>query len=71
MQKKIPDFGGMEGFREEAITTSIDPETQRIKIIVGTACIAFSLDRAKDFLCTFKKMVHLLESGEYINEMHR
>jgi len=53
------------------IHTSIDPELQSIMITFNQPVqrVAFSLERAKDFLKDWKQQIHSLESGTYKEEL--
>lgn len=53
------------------IHTSIDPELQSIMITFNQPVqrVAFSLERAKDFLTAWKQQIHSLESGTYKEEL--
>lgn len=53
------------------IHTSIDPELQSIMITFNQPVqrVAFSLERAKDFLKAWKHQIYNLESGTYKEDL--
>jgi len=53
------------------IRTSIDPELQSIMITFDQPVqrVGFNLERAKDFLATWKQQIYNLESGSYKEEL--
>lgn len=54
------------------IHTSIDLESQSILITFNQPIqrVGFTLDRAKDFLTTWKRQIHNLETGGWKNDIH-
>jgi len=54
------------------IHTSIDPESQSVMITFNQPVqrVGFTLERAKDFLETWKQQIRNLETGVYKEDIH-